>query len=85
MLSICFEHMHHMQPFPQMQNLRDPQLAMLLQALGQQPPPPQHVAYPSVGQNQGNMLEALIAGLLNQVCWKIYALFFLSTLCTPHH
>jgi hypothetical protein len=60
-------------PLHQLQNLQNPQLSYLLQALGQQPTP-QHIAYPSVGQTQGNVLGALLAGLLNQVCLYILLL-----------
>lgn len=68
--------MQQVQPPPQLlpqlqlQNLQNPQLSYLLQALGQQPTP-QHIAYPSVGHTQGNVLGALLAGLLNQVCFYI--------------
>ena len=74
--TLCLNTMQQVQPppqllsLPQLQNLQNSQLSYLLQALGQQPTP-QHIAYLSVGHAQGNVLGALLAGLLNHVYFYI--------------
>ena len=74
--TLCLNMMQQVQPppqllsLPQLQNLQNSQLSYLLQALGQQPTH-QHIAYLSVGHAQGNVLGALLAGLLNHVYFYI--------------